>query len=311
MLENVEPDATLTFTISHTYGDDGMFTAHFCGLDDDTSTCQDIVLQTTNVNPTAEIDESGATVINGIPTIIGHAGQPVTFNGRMQDPGSDDLLATWHWGDGTPDTATPYLNDPSFNPDPDPSATINPRDVTDTQDHTFGDACFYTSTFRSADDDGGFSPIDSINVIIVGNATERLKSEWWKWEFSHRSKSEFTDAQLLCYLAISGYASNVFNETRNASTIAAASDVLNHRPPPSNVDILHLDAEILAGWLNFANGSIAWAQLIDTNKNRVPDTPFSAVMATAETVRNNPLSTHRQLQDQRDILKRMNEDWGS
>jgi hypothetical protein len=95
------------------------------------------------------------------------------------------------------------------------------------------------------------------------------------------------------------------------SKLPAAADVLNHKRPPNNEDILHLDAEILAGWLNFANGSIGWAQLIDTDKNRVPDTPFATVMANAEAVRNNPGSTHRQLEDQRDILKRMNEGWGT
>ena len=228
------------------------------------------------------------------------------------DPGSDDLLATWHWGDGTPDQATLDAHDRASTLTGIQARRSNDGDVTDTHDDKLG---------RELGD------VD----LQIGRRRRRLLAEFnldqrydrrerdgevgsrsgGSGSSAHRSKSEFTDAQLLCYLAISGYASNVFNETRNASTIAAASDVLNHRPPPSNVDILHLDAEILAGWLNFANGSIAWAQLIDTNKDRVPDTPFSAVMATAETVRNNPLSTHRQLQDQRDILKRMNEDWGS
>ena len=79
---------------------------------------------------------------------------------------------------------TRYLNDPNIDPDPDPSPTINPRDITDTQDHTFGDACLYTVTFRSADDDNGFSPVDTIQVIIVGNADEPMKSEHWKHEFT-------------------------------------------------------------------------------------------------------------------------------
>ena len=305
-LENIRPDASLTFNISHTYGDDGTFTAHFCAFDDDTSTCQDIALTTTNVDPTADIDESGATIINGIPTVIGHAGQPVTFNGRITDPGSDDETATWHWNDGTPDTVTRYLNDPSFDPDPDPSPTIHPRDITDTQDHTFGDACLYTVTFRSADDDNGFSPVDTIQVIIVGNATLPITSEHWRHEFNFRDHSDFTDAQLNCYLAITGFTSLVFNETRDASTIPLAGSVLALKEPPLVEEKRHLDAEILAAWLNFANGSLGWNQLIDTDGNNVGDTAFHTVMATAETVRNSPLSTKKQYIQQRDLLRRVN-----
>jgi hypothetical protein len=305
-IEHIRPDASLTFNISHTYGDDGTFTAHFCAFDDDTSTCQDIALTTTNVDPTAAIDESGATIINGIPTVIGHAGQPVTFNGRITDPGSDDETATWHWGDGTPDTVNTSLNDPAFNPDPDPSPTIHPRDYVDTRDHTFGDACLYTVTFQSADDDNGVSPLDTIQVIIVGNADETITSEHWRHEFNFRDQSDFTDAELNCYLAITGYVSNVFNETRDASTIPLAAGVLALKAPPLVEEKRHLDAEILAAWLNFANGSIDWNQLIDTDKNGTGDTPFYAVMATAEAVRNSPSATKQQYIVQRDLLRRVN-----
>ena len=89
MLENIRPDATLTFSVLHVYGDDsgvGTFDAEVCGYDDDTSTCQTISLTITNVDPTADIDVSGATDVNGKPTIFGQAGQPVTFNGDMTDP---------------------------------------------------------------------------------------------------------------------------------------------------------------------------------------------------------------------------------
>ena len=306
VLENTRPDATLTFTALHTYGDDGSFVAQVCGSDDDTSTCQPVTVTISNVGPTAAIDKSGATIINGVPVIIGHSGSPVTFSGRTQDPGSDDLAATWHWGDGTPDTTTPYLNNPPFL-DPHPSPTINPRNVTDTHTHTFGTACFYTSTFRSADDDSGLSPADSVNVVIVGNATDRLKANEWMDEFGKRTKPKlFSDAQLNCYLAIAGFVSSVFNEQRDASTIPAAYIVLKHDQPPLSQPLRDLDQELLAAWLNVANGSIGIGQLIDTDKNHQVDTPFSTVIANAEAVRNNPSSTDKQLHDQSDLLHRVN-----
>ncbi len=305
-LENTRPDATLTFDVPHVYGDDGVFTAEVCGFDDDTSTCDTIAITIVNVDPTAEIDVSGATEVNGKPTVFGQAGQPVTFNGDVTDPGSDDLVATWQWDDSTPDTVTTYLNDPSFDPDPDPSPTINPRDVTDTQDHTFGDACLYASSFSSADDDLGFSPVDAVNVLIVGNGTERMSSEHWRHEYVKPQDSQFTIDELNCYLEIVGFVSLVFDETRDASTIPLAAGVLSLQEPPNNLLLRHLDAELLAAWLNLANGTIGWNQLVNTNKDDVPDTPFFTVMAGAEAVRNNPASTKDQLTDQRNLLRRVN-----
>ena len=105
-LENLRPDATLTFSMPHTYGDDGTFTAKVCGFDDDTSTCQTIALTITNVNPTAVIDETGTFLVNGVPTFIAHEGVPVPFKATSFDPGSDDRTTTWDWGDGPPSPDT-------------------------------------------------------------------------------------------------------------------------------------------------------------------------------------------------------------
>ena len=69
------------------------------------------------MNPTAQIDESSAISFNGVPTILAHAGQPVPFSARSQDPGSDDLRLPWQWDDGTADTFTDNLVNPP-NPDP-------------------------------------------------------------------------------------------------------------------------------------------------------------------------------------------------
>ena len=44
----------------------------------------------TNTNPTATIDLSSATIVNGVPTIIAKA-LPTTFSAQSTDPGSDDL----------------------------------------------------------------------------------------------------------------------------------------------------------------------------------------------------------------------------
>ena len=291
---------------SKVYGDDGGFTVGTTVTDKDGgSGSNSFALTVDNVAPTGDIDMSGAVIINGVPTLIGNAGTPTPFSAFSHDPGSDDLQMRWGWGDGTADTSTPHLVNPPVT-DPDPSPSDQPRNETDNVTHTFGDACLYTIAFDSTDDDAGMSPTDTAKVIIAGNGSAPMASEHWRHEYVFPNQSQFTIAQLNCFLTIVGFTSLVFDETRSASTIPQAAAVLSLAKPPSSDDLRHLDAEILAAWLNFANGSIGWSQLIDTDKNKTGDTPFSAVLANAEAIRNNPASSKKQIIEQRELLDRVN-----
>ncbi|NIM96324.1 MAG: M6 family metalloprotease domain-containing protein [Anaerolineales bacterium] len=408
VLENLEPDATLTFDISHTFSDNGDYVAQVCADDDDTTTCENILLQifnvpptvtidpsqitvidegefidvlahftdpgwadtytslidwgtgeteagnlvvtvegppvdqgtvtgqhqygdngsfpieisvtdddggkgsagfdltVNNVPPTVEIDLSGAILINGIPTFLAHASEPIDFSGNATDPGSDDLTLSWDWDDGppTPDVTTIYLVNPP-NLDPFPSPSVQPRDVIDTHTHSFEDACMYVIAFYGHDDDGGASNVDSANVIIVGNADETRTAGYWQHQYRRRGKTDFDEDALNCNLAIVGYMSQVFNEARDASTIVAAFDVLfmrNHSG--SMVEIF--DRQLLAVWLNFANGSIEYDEMVDTDGDGIVDTAFADALATAEAVRLDLAATDEQLEEQKDILERIN-----
>ena len=304
VLENVRPDATLVFSISHVYGDDGVFVATVCGNDDDTQTCRAIALTSTNVDPTATIDESGATVINGVPTILANAGSPVTFDGRSTDPGSDNLTVSWDWDDGppAPDVTTSHLvNPPALDPLPSPS--IQPRNVLDTQVHAFGQACMYDVGLASGDDDGGAAS-DTVKVLITGNALLARSAGYWQNAYRDRNHQRFDTATLECYLEIAAFVSLVFDEVRDASTIAAAFDVL--RVNNQVADTEQLDRQLLAALLNFANGAIGWNELVDADGNGTPDTAFSAAVAAAEAVRLNPLATKAQIVAQKDVLERIN-----
>ena len=101
-----------------------------CGADDDTNPCATTTVTVTinNTNPSVTIDLSGAINVNGSATIIAHAGAAVAFNGRVTDPGSDDLTLTWTWGDGTPASFRTSLVNPP-NADPAVSPSIQPRDL--------------------------------------------------------------------------------------------------------------------------------------------------------------------------------------
>ena len=303
-VENTRPDATLAFSAQHTYGDDGVFTVTVCAADDDTvGNCSLALATVTNVAPTATIDESGTVLVNGVPVVVARAGDSVSLSGRSTDPGSDDLALTWIWDDGSPDTTTLYLNDPAFDPDPDPSPTINPRDVTDTQSHAFT-ACLYDVGFRATDDDGGVSATDTVKVLITGTSVERFSAGYWQNVYRNRNGSPFTSDQLECYLDIVTFVSLVFNETRPAATIPQAHNVLKVGGNTSKKD--QLDRQLLAALLNFANGDPTLDELVDTNGDGTGDTPFLTVIAVAEAVRNNPASTDAQIEAQKDLLEKIN-----
>ena len=305
VLENVRPDATLTFSISHIYGDNGDFSAQVCGSDDDTTTCENILLPVNNVDPTATIDTSGTTLINGMPTFLGQVNQPMDFSGRSTDPGSDDLFLSWDWDDGppSPDVTTTYLVNPP-NPDPFPSPSIQPRDVTDMQTHTFTDACLYNISFLAADDDGGHGE-DHAVVLIVGDASQTRTAGYWLHQYQGNGHTDFDQPTLLCYLDMVGYLSQVFNEVRDASTIPHAIDVLDVNLNNGSMEEI-FDRQLLAVWLNFANGSLTLDQMVDTNGDGTPDTTFANAVSTAESVRLNPAATRSELEQQKNILEAIN-----
>ncbi len=165
-LESVRPDATFTYSATHTYGDNGTFTLRVCGADDDTNPCATTAVTVDNTNPSVTIDLSGAIVVNGSATIIAHAGAAVAFNGRVADPGSDDLTLVWTWGDGTPATSMTSLVNPP-NADPAVSPSIQPRDVGSPESHRFGRACTFESKFAATDDDNGAAAA-TVNVTRCG-----------------------------------------------------------------------------------------------------------------------------------------------
>jgi hypothetical protein len=138
-------------------------------------------------------------------------------------------------------------------------------------------------------------------VIITGNPANHDKSAgFWAHEYQSASGDEISPITLACYLKISGFLSRVFNEVRDASTFAAARSVLNDGPTGAKD---RFDRVLLTNWLNFANGAFEFNELMDTNANGTPDTPFGTAMSNAETVRLNPASTTAQIDAQRNILQ--------
>jgi hypothetical protein len=417
VLENVRPDATLTFEVSHCYGDNGIYPVQVCGFDDDTSTCKtmdvsilnvapvvaidagqvieinegefvnvlanfedqgwldtygstidwgyvlwppeagtldvttqgsdcddpdvgtvsgsrqygdnddgtgftitvsvtdddggtgmdDFSLTVNNIDPTAEIDETAAVDVCGVPTFIAHAGEDVDFSGRSTDPGSDDLFLGWDWDDGppSPDVTTDYLvNNPVPGPDPLPSPEVDPRDVIDMKTHAFADACYYNVMFLADDDDDGHGE-DDTDVVIVGNAELIRSAGYWFKNYRRVGHHFFTDEELLCFLDIVNHTSTVFSEETDADSLDDAEELLH--PSHSNGEIrVQFDRQLLAVWLNFANGAIEHDELVDTDFDPVPDTELLTFLCAAEAARLNPATTDPELEELKDLLEAIN-----
>ena len=244
-----------------------------------------------------------------MPTFIAQIGEPIDFSADTEDPGSDDLDMSWDWDDGAPSpdvTTTSLVNPPATDPLPSPS--IQPRDKTDMQTNSFSDACVYQISFTSLDDDGD-SSADSANVIITGNEDDPKSAGFWQTDYNKhitgKGKPHLDQATLDCYLQISGFMSLVFHEERDASTFENAHDVLFVKQNQGSAEE-NLDRQLLAVWLNFANGSFGFDELVDTDGDSIPDTIFSDVVDAAETVRLNPSSTDAELEEQKDILEILN-----
>ncbi|MDX6263572.1 MAG: hypothetical protein QOH84_5260 [Kribbellaceae bacterium] len=296
-----------TVTGSRAYGDNGAFTVGVKVTDDDGgSQTASFPLQVTNVAPTAVIDETGATVVNGVPTFIAHSGQAVNFKARSTDPGSDDLALSWSWGDGppSPDVTTNYLVNPPGT-DPATSPSLQPRDVTDAKSHTFGSACSYDVGFGSRDDDGG-SSADAAKVVVTGNAQLTRIAPLWFLQTRPGLRLPPVDlpvSTVNCYLQVVQHMSPLFSEAKDVSTMAKANSVLNIQLLNPKAEF---DRQALAAWLNFADGSFDLSTWVDTNLDLRPDSTFGAVMTQAEAIRLNPSSTNNQLRQQTLLLEKIN-----
>lgn len=302
-VENDRPDATLSFSTTHVYGDNGTFTITVCGRDDDTRTCRDTTLTIANIDPEAAIDTSGAVDTPEGETIVTEAGDDVGLSGRVTDPGSDDLTATWDFGDGepSPDKTATYLVNP---PDPDPprSPTVQPRDVTDEATATYEKPCVYEVTFAASDDDGG-SDADQVAVVVQGNGLLGFTATPWHLKYTLGDLSDLGEERLNCYLEISRHMSAVFSEERAAGTLDDAQEVL---APVLFDSEGAFDRQLLAAWLNFAHGSLELDEKVDTDGLLHPDTTFIEAVRDAEAVRLDPGSTAREISRQAAILTKIN-----
>jgi hypothetical protein len=99
------------------------------------------------------------------PHLTGHV---LTFEAEANDVGSDDLIFSWSWHDGTPDFTTRFFNNAPINtndPYPSPWGTF-PFSTKDKTEHEYADPGDFTVTLKVSDDDGDYVTI-SISIILL------------------------------------------------------------------------------------------------------------------------------------------------
>lgn len=270
-------------TAKHVYGDDGTFTATLTVTDPSGRTGKDTATVTVgNVAPVVTIDGP----------LVARRGVSTEFRGRAIDPGSDDLTLTWTWGDGATTVTESLVAPPAH--DPDPSPQVKPRDLTDVRSHTWDKPCLYGTRIGIADDDGGTGQA-ALGVVVTGTSAVRHPVAYWSLRYH-------VDGPL-CSLRGAAALSKVFDEAVDITTRQKAAVVLT---PKSKDARVQLDAQLLAAWLNLADGSPRLDQLVDTNADGLPDTAFRKAMATAEAVRLDPGATSLALFAQVKVVNSIN-----
>ena len=290
---------------TYEYGDNDAgagYTIAVTVTDDDGAVGSDSFdLTVRNIDPAVSIDLAGAVLLNGVPTFVANAGEDVPFSSGTEDPGSDDLTLTWDWDDGSSDVRVSLVNAPAA--DPLPSPTMQPRDEDDAQSHTFAAACVYSVTFTADDDDDG-SASQGVAVLIAGNADLARSSGYWSAEYRQTKNSDFTTGTLQCYLEIVAHASAVFSEVRPLTTFTDAAEVLKTNGSSSADEIL--DAQLLALWLNFANGAYALDDAVDSDGDGMTDTTLLDLLEDAEALRLHPNRTREELLAMKNVLEALN-----
>jgi hypothetical protein len=133
----LNPDKT--FSLSHTYADNGVFTVTVTVTDDDGGSGSDTVQVTVNNVPPI-VDAGADATIN--------EGATFSSTGSFTDPGADTWTATVNYGDGS--GSQPL--------------TLN-ADKTFSLSHTYPDNGLYTVTVTVTDDDGG-AGVDTVTVTV-------------------------------------------------------------------------------------------------------------------------------------------------
>ncbi|GAA3441929.1 hypothetical protein GCM10018955_13670 [Planomonospora venezuelensis] len=236
---------------------------------------------------------------------LGAAGRPIVYGGATTPRldvgvailGGDPQPAVTQEpapGDGSGDDPGDPSPDPSSGPEPTPGPgdTPPPADPAPVPLPTVTVTVTVTAT----------PPAAAPAVCTRGGAKRTLTAAQWAVEVT-RGKGVLPDETLNCYLRLVAKASAVFPEVTRASTLGTAYRVLKPAAEPTSKATSRtaaskaaarkaaLDGELLAAWLNWANGAVNFtakigetstvrAALVSAEKNRLKGTSLSGSATT-------------------------------
>lgn len=304
-----------TFSLSHTYGDDGVYRVEVsveneegligqASLNVTVRNAPPIVTLSDPINTTdcssllpLSIGELSEELCREINHSIVRTYTPHTFTAHATDPGSDDLIFRWSFnGDHT------YYND-GANSDPNvsPDGTF-PFAVTDQATTTFYEPGTVLLTLHVLDDDGGSDKVEF--EIEVKRHLECVRGlGFWKHQFGS-GRTFFWKFELMRYLSWILDHSRYFAREYPIESIEEAANVL------AKFDRTMLDnaeAHLFSAWLNHASGAIAWDERIDTDGDGVADASFGELIESMETTLLDTEYTHDDLEWVKDLAEAINE----
>ena len=99
--------------------------------------------------------------------------------------------------------------------------------------------------------------------------------------------------------------SSLFSEEVDASNLDAAEEVLD--PSQSKGEIrVQFDRQLLAVWLNFANGTIEYDEEVDTDFDDIADTELLTFLCEVEAARLDATTSDADIEDLKDLLEAIN-----
>lgn len=269
-------DGTGSVSAGHAYGDEGVYTVTVTVTDEDGAAGSATTTVTvTNVGPSVTIEAGGTQPFAGGLAVVTRGAAPVTFTSHGTDPGADRLTFTWATG-----------REASYD-----AAGTFPVAAVDSTTASFGGA-YATQTVRLTDGDGGLATA-SLPVLVTGTSSCTFTQGYWRHQFALGGSPQVPRATSAAYLTLVSYASRVFSEVTPASTPAEARTVFEAKATTMR---LHATEQLLAAWLNFANGGVALGTRIDTDRDGAADATFAEIVARAEATLLDPTASAASLE---------------
>lgn len=273
-----------TFKLRWTYGDNGSYKVTVRVIDGSGAVgTADLKVTVKNKSPRLEIDlqpdltayrdQAGSSYDRGGEPadkigkwLVATAGERTTFTIDVEDPGSDDLIIRWSFGD-----EVTYFNEgDEADPFPSPWGTY-PFHVTHTASVIFDKPGVRNVRVDVYDDDGGKVSM-YFQVLVRGKERCRTSLGYWIQYFKNENNAEFK-GELRAHLSIlSAFVTSSFGEFRPEAVDALEGFVLYDMDQSARAR-----AQLLASWLNFTNGSVEWDDVIRDADGK-HDMPYAEVL---------------------------------